>query len=571
MSNSNGNASSSATTEISYVARLQPLTGKSPLLRTRRVSDFQVAEQRGVGGWSAMIVVIPERSIYTQEGGLHDATLAGFGPGKSVALRLIVSGSSAGAGAPTTPDTKPGTITLTWPGVVTRVASKGPPPESRHNVYRVYLGDPVRYLAHLPIWGAFKDRSPGEILGGALSLAVGGGDGKPTLTPTLPKMPTVRITEHVREALRQVPYAIAMGEPLGYWIEKTLGRLGVRYESRGYANAQVGIKLSDTAPSGTPIEMTLDGVGPASRTNAEVSDIEIIPVDPERDGLVDNPATGDPRRIGWGRGAVDQVIYAAGVQGDEADLRARFDMDTDLVEAATFRVLSAQPHIHPGSRIEFTNRAFAGRRLWQAGAVSHVFGRGVYRNVVELERGDLPWRLPFPPEDGARLVTAVIDDGASEAGDPVERDRLGRVPVRFVFLPTPAATKKKTTKKKAKKKAPKKKAGGRPEAHIDLPIVEPMGGGEHGFVSAHRQGDLCRVSVQSPLYAEIVGFVYRDDRRLGADLVDASTGVVVLHDTEDWTGVVFRPEEDMWEDEEGEDEEEGDANGTPGGAGDDAS
>ena len=83
-------------------------------------------------------------------------------------------------------------------------------------------------------------------------------------------------------------------------------------------------------------------------------------------------------------------------------------------------------------------------------------------------------------------------------------------------------------------------------ARIPLSVVKPMAGALHGFIVAHRHGDTCRVAVHNPFTAEIVGFQYRDDRRINADLSRAVAGLVVEHNyAEAWSGLVFRRTEDM--------------------------
>ena len=75
---------------------------------------------------------------------------------------------------------------------------------------------------------------------------------------------------------------------------------------------------------------------------------------------------------------------------------------------------------------------------------------------------------------------------------------------------------------------------------IPLTIIEPMAGALHGFIPSHRQGDSCRVAVYHPLSAEIVGFQYRDDRKIGSGNIAATTGIVVDHNAGSWSGLVFR-------------------------------
>lgn len=81
---------------------------------------------------------------------------------------------------------------------------------------------------------------------------------------------------------------------------------------------------------------------------------------------------------------------------------------------------------------------------------------------------------------------------------------------------------------------------------IALQIVEPMAGALHGFISAHRQGDICRVAVHDPMHAEIVGFQYRGDRRINEELAGTLGGMVIEHNYgEQWSGIVFRRTEDL--------------------------
>ena len=81
---------------------------------------------------------------------------------------------------------------------------------------------------------------------------------------------------------------------------------------------------------------------------------------------------------------------------------------------------------------------------------------------------------------------------------------------------------------------------------IPLPVVKPMAGALHGFIVAHRHGDTCRVAVHNPFSAEIVGFQYRNDRKINADLTGSVAGLVVEHNYADaWSGLVFRRTEDM--------------------------
>ena len=92
---------------------------------------------------------------------------------------------------------------------------------------------------------------------------------------------------------------------------------------------------------------------------------------------------------------------------------------------------------------------------------------------------------------------------------------------------------------------------------IALPVVSPMAGARHGFITAHRQGDTCKVAVNNPLSAEIVGFQYRTDRQINADVSGALGGMIVEHNYGNaWSGVIFRRKDEVTATE---DEEEADA------------
>ena len=85
-------------------------------------------------------------------------------------------------------------------------------------------------------------------------------------------------------------------------------------------------------------------------------------------------------------------------------------------------------------------------------------------------------------------------------------------------------------------------------ARLPLPVVNPMAGSMHGFVPAHRQGDACRVVVHNPFSAEIMGFQYREDRPISTDVEQATTGLLVEHDSgQAWSGLVFRPLDSLTE------------------------
>ena len=92
---------------------------------------------------------------------------------------------------------------------------------------------------------------------------------------------------------------------------------------------------------------------------------------------------------------------------------------------------------------------------------------------------------------------------------------------------------------------------------VALPVISPMAGARHGFITAHRQGDTCKVAVNNPLSAEIVGFQYRADRQINADVSGALGGMIVEHNYGNaWSGVIFRRKDEVVATEDGEESED---------------
>ena len=523
---------------VPYIARLHPLGDAKALTPVRA---FTVVESRGEG-WVAEAIVDPPSTVTSSiEATFWNALSMGLKPGKSVVLRLITVGTDA----PTIPGAQgqatPTEIVRTWPSIVMRTSTiRGRTPTVP--AYAVRLCDPVTMLASEQIWGTFTEISPGRIVGGALTLSWGG-DGVGTLTPVLPGMPSVVIKERLRTGIAQVPFAIAGGARLGQWLRRFLARLGARIELIGYTNEKVELTVTDSPPEGTVHKFTLDGSTEPSGTNVRIAHIGSFARPPIRGSVLDNPTTGDARPIGV-NGGVDRVIEGAQINFTEAAFRAQFSWKTELLDMMTPSIVSAQPKIHPGARLRFGNQSFSGTKNWQAGDTVHWFADGIYRNLVQIHKDGMAWRPPIPEDAGGVVFSAVVDDGSSAAGSPVARDRLGRIPVRFSFLAAP-------TRSTASDPNADPGGGGTGSTTqtwagppVSLPIVELMGGGTHSFLRGHRQGDPCRVSVQSPIFAEIIGFSYREDQRVGAELVDATAGIVVRQDTEGWSGLIFRPNED---------------------------
>lgn len=509
-----------------FLAMLVPFSGPALGVLADR---FSVSEEQG-RGWqgSAVVDLGPGRKL-PLSGSLATALGIGLAPGSSFVLSLVV-GSGMGAGL----------VVRNWPCVVNSVVAiprrNGAPADS---VCRVRFSDPLGHLAQRPVWGAYGNCSPGEILGGALAAAAGG-DGRPALDLRLPGMPPVRIGQFLRDALREVPYAIAVGETLESWLDGVLGRLGVRIEMQGYRSGEILVMLRDSPPSGLPFVTTLEE-GEVSPVNATVHSLRLAPSVRERGWVVDFPA----HRLGQ-PGPVEAVVQAEGLTAEEGGLRAGFAGERAAFGTARLTLAGTRPGLAPGARIEIVDQTVGGLALWQVAGITHAHADGFYWNHCELRPGGMAWRPPIPDEGLPLLVSGIVDDGESEAGESVARDREGRIPVRFSFEPNLGEDEDDGAADGALAEWPHR---------IALSVVEPMAGGRHGFVPAHRQGDICRISVHSPFYAEVLGFAYRDDRRLGQDLADSSAAVIVRHrpesaDPDPWSGFVFRPGDESSADEE---------------------
>lgn len=449
-----------------------------------------------------------------------------------------------------------------WPSVVNNISvSPHPLPNHPHaSLCEVEFVDLLSFLAAKPIWGVFVDRSPGEILGGALTLAAGG-SGEPTTSPVLPSLTTTaRISQTLRSDLERVPYVIATGERFKDWIDYVFGHIGVRYEIIGDNTGQIGIRLKDLPPAGDPLVLRLTENRTLDYAHARLGSIRNTPGSTTRGAVLDNPATGDFRRLGTETGSLESVINAAHTTHDEAERRSNFSKER--VDAQSFQVVvhTAQTAMVPGRIVKLVDETNDNNSMWQSITTVHLFRKGIYRNNSILIAGESAWRAPVPISPGrSPIVSGAVDDGDSDDGEMVPRDRQNRIPVRFSFAQHPEE---------------EADTSDLNPPRVMLPGLEQMAGETHGFFASHRQGDICRVAVRNPFFSEIIGFEYRDNLRLVQDVVDSSAGVVIQHDGDgdtEWSGLLFRAhrlvdedegggEEDE-EDEEEEDEEEGEGEG----------
>ncbi len=517
-------------------------------------------EDRG-GGWSGTVranprEALPENALQTL---LHD----GLVPGTALVVKLVVAGATGYAG----------TVVRIWPSVVTSVNVTGSTDvDELDSVCVVTFRDPLTYLRSRPVWASYVDCPFGEMLGGVLSAAVGG-DGKPTRVPVLPGLPIVRIHEELNDKVAEIPYAVAVGEPLGYWLNRVCGRLGVRLEMVGDDAGTFHLWLRDGRPSTSSlnrdggIDMTFDPDLDPSAINLVLSELGVNSPSAVRGGLLDNLAGGGARRFGPD-GALETVLTDSETDLEEAKRRGGFRQSNRRLEQAQATITSSQPGLLPGRIVvleggndEATGdddtdgdaegyESLLGASRWQVADVSHLCLRARYWNQASFEKTGVAWRPAPPDEQGAAIVSGVVDDGNSKPGTLIERDRMGRIPIRFPFL----------------HEAPQGEAEHSAAARSDSPDVPwpplvplapvvPGAGNLHGFVSDHRQGDWCRVAVINPLFAEVVGFCHRDDRYLSENVRDATVGIVMREGQDDeWRGMLFRPDEDL-EDELETDEE----------------
>ena len=342
---------------------------------------------------------------------------------------------------PDNPDGR-GTGVRVWPSMLTSV-SPVRTVDLKTATCHVGLVDPVTFLSNRPVWGAYRGESVGRMVGGALSIAAGG-DGKPSLEPMLPGLPAVTIVEDCRDDLMELPYSIAAGETLGAWLRLMTGQLGLRIEMSGTAEGGVRVRLSDRVPGGsTPLDMAL----PASEGGGEtpavdsarlaITGLTVRPIEPARATVLDDPSRGGFRLTSLG--AVGQVCTGVEVSLDEAAVRGSFAMEMSRAESLIMDATSRHPLWRPG-RLVTLNEAFLTVDTWQVGRVRHRVVGNVYSNTGKLLQGDRTWHPPQAVRRALRIVSARVDGGRDFLhNEPVPRDELGRIPVKFVFVPTQTA------------------------------------------------------------------------------------------------------------------------------------
>ena len=330
----------------------------------------------------------------------------------------------------------------TWPCMVSQMVPLDSEDDTRA-ICRIQLVDPLGYLASREIWGAYRDVGAAELVGGAIALAAGADEG-PTMEVATAWLPKIRVRARHRDALDVIPYAIAYGETLGEWLARVLGTLGLRAElfAEDGGDTQV-VYLTDALAHRGSYEMHVerDGVELSDDEQGRDGGISIrsrvaFPGNPLRGALLDDPTQGTPRVLA-GFGPIGHVVRAQGADTDEVTERAWHEVRRGFCEALMVRAASGHPGIEPGCTITL-NETINRIDHWQVASARHLVSEGAYDNDATLLRADTAWHPPQAEPRGTVIVSAMVDHSEESLyHEPVPRDRLGRINVRFSFLPPP--------------------------------------------------------------------------------------------------------------------------------------
>lgn len=435
----------SETDELSFQGFLGQVGNSSDLVPIGRLSLMESYN----AGWRGTMVLAMRAGPGITSGVFMSSVMSlGYLPGAQAIVYLTLRSRDDGTrgyswGTPTgsVSDTAltDGLIARSWPVVLGALEPLNTG-EAGVVACTVQVFDPVTYLGDREVWGAYRGCSVGEMIGGALSMAAGS-DGKPTLAPLLPGFPEMSIRTSYRSSLNWMQYAIAAGRPLRLWLADVLGQLGLRVEMLGTHEGKVDVNVTDMPPgTGSVIDATLVHPG-ESAAESEITVLELTglygqPAEPVRGAVLDDVTQGGYRRVGYG--SIGNVVSAPGVDVDEVAARMQATARGRIAESFALSAQSSQPGFRPG-RCAVLDEPIRGVDTWQTAGVRHRLVGESYSNALTLFTARFPWCPTLPSDSPDVVVPAVVDGGGDlHYHQPVPRDRLGRIPVRFVFLPLDA-------------------------------------------------------------------------------------------------------------------------------------
>ncbi|MCY4305510.1 MAG: hypothetical protein OXC62_12170 [Aestuariivita sp.] len=400
-------------------------------------------------GWSAEIL-FAIRS--TTDDGSSDPTLA-QALGTALVTEEVVPGDPCVVRIAVHSDAKSeeSRWVKSWPGYVSSVepyVSK----EASGTFCRVIVLDVINYLGGERLWGAYRGQSAAEIVGGVLSLAAGT-EGRATVNPMVPGHAKITINSMLRSSLDFIPYAIAAGQRLSEWLDEFFGLLGIRMEMLAESDGSLTVLLADNAHADNALTMKEiaadadtvpepdDGSsdGDAPHGQLIVTAIGTYRGLGRRAVLLDDPTKGNFRKVQNQddySSAVGVVVSGPHISLDEAATRANLEIRGRGAEMLVVTAASRQPALRPGRTIALSS-AVMGVKNWQVSFVEHELSGIQYSNSADLMNADHAWSPRRPSPRPSVTVSASVDAGPSfTANQPVPRDSLGYIHVRFPFSPT---------------------------------------------------------------------------------------------------------------------------------------
>ncbi len=328
-----------------------------------------------------------------------------------------------------------------WPCMIDNIRVINQSTKSTRAEYQLHLVDPITYMAGNSIWGAYRLTSLAEIIGGVLSLA-GGGSGEPTLNPILNGMPKIKISHSYRNSLDSIPYMIAAGETLEEWLDHVAGQLGIRFEMLGMMTDEgeiLKLMIYDGEPDTNPENVIdMEFSTQKSTTQLFITNYSQRTYYPYRGYVLDDATLGDIYNYG-ATGAVGRVISEHKIGVDESQRRSQYPTLGSSLESFLMYGESRQMGCRPGRLINFGDSSTDKTKYQLANVVHSLSGSQPdnYDNVLHMLDGGYAWHPMSPPSRSPIVVGATVDSGSNyRRNDPVPRDRLGQIFIRFPFIPT---------------------------------------------------------------------------------------------------------------------------------------